>query len=371
MEEERIGLLKLKEALKNRSFLSSWGGEESDCCRWRKVKCDNTTKRVIKLSLSSKLQPQQLNSSLDASLFLPFTELQVLTLSWNGLRELTTLSNLEVLKLGNNSITSEIATSFATSIASLTSLKTLSLADNKLNGLWPVEGMCNLKNLEELDLSSCGLEGKLPPCLSNLTSIRSLELSKNNFRGTIPSTLFFSLKSLEYVSLSENLFEGLFSFSSLANNSKLVVFKLANYNNLLRVETEIPHMFLHFQLKVLHLSNCTLNEPHGTIPSFLLNQYDLKAVDLGYNKMIGKFPSWLLANNTRLEFLCLTENLFSGSLDFHPNSYNVNMTVLDASNNVLDGQLPSYIGSVLPNLYFLKISKNGLHGNIPSSLGDM
>ncbi|KAL7168460.1 hypothetical protein ACSBR2_038825 [Camellia fascicularis] len=421
MEEERIGLLKLKDAFKNRLFFSSWGGEESDCCRWRKVKCDNTTKRVIKLSLSSKLQPQQINSSLNASLFLPFTELQVLTLSWNGLKgfqgvlrlnklqdlnlhqneftelpslgglpsltsldlvsnflgnsnnfeELTTLSNLEVLKLGNNSITSEIATSFATSIASLTSLKTLSLADNKLNGLWPVEGMCKLKNLEELDLSACGLEGKLPSCLCNLTSIRSLELAKNNFRGTIPSTVFFSLKSLEYVSLSENLFEGLFSFSSLANNSKLVVFKLASYNNLLRVETEIPRMFLTFQLKVLHLSNCTLNEPHGTIPSFLLNQYDLKAVDLGYNKMRGKFPSWLLANNTGLEFLCLKANFFSGPLDFHPNSYNVNMTVLDASNNVLDGQLPSYIGSVLPNLYFLKISKNVLHGNIPSSLGDI
>ncbi|GMQ07225.1 hypothetical protein CsSME_00051507 [Camellia sinensis var. sinensis] len=134
--------------------------------------------------------------------------------------------------------------------------------------------MCKLKNLEELDLSACGLEGKLPPCLCNLTSIRSLELSKNNFNGTILSTLFFSLKSLEYVSLSENLFEGLFSFSSLANNSKLVVFKLASHNNLLRVETQIPRMFLPFQLKVLQLSNCTLNEPHGTIPSFLLNQYD-------------------------------------------------------------------------------------------------
>ncbi|XP_028081585.1 receptor-like protein 9a [Camellia sinensis] len=235
MEEERIGLLKLKDAFKNMLFCSSWGGEESDCCFQGVL-------RLNKLQ-DLNLYPNEFTEFPSLGGLPSLTSLDLASnflKNSNNFEELTTLSNLEVLKLGNNLITSEIASS----IARLTSLKTLSLADNKLNGLWPVERMCKLKNLEELDLSACGLEGKLPPCLCNLTSIRSLELSKNNFNGTIPSTLFFSLKSLEYVSLSENLFEGLFSFSSLANNSILVVFKLASHNNLLRVETEIPRMFL-------------------------------------------------------------------------------------------------------------------------------
>ncbi|THG08847.1 hypothetical protein TEA_017873 [Camellia sinensis var. sinensis] len=256
----------------------------------------------------------------------------------NNFEELTTLSNLEVLKLGNNLITSEIASS----IARLTSLKTLSLADNKLNGLWPVERMCKLKNLEELDLSACGLEGKLPPCLCNLTSIRSLELSKNNFNGTIPSTLFFSLKSLEYVSLSENLFEGLFSFSSLANNSILVVFKLASHNNLLRVETEIP--------RPLPIEFCKLNE--------------LRYVDLSHNNIGPTIPP--CANMLSLNYLHLQRNDFRETIPIFI-SKACSLVTLDMRDNKLSGGIPKRITSV-SNLRILLLKGNNLDGLIPIHL---
>ncbi|GFS40806.1 hypothetical protein Acr_00g0070660 [Actinidia rufa] len=422
LEEERVGLLRLKDSFKNPAgyYLPSWGGEERDCCRWESVKCDNNTKRVIELSLNSKSGYKLRNWSLNASLFHPFQELQVLSLGENRLAgfhemlrlnklqvldlsenwftelpslralpslkyldlthnrvknlnhfqgrlmpntysslcltELTTLRNLELLNLGYNAITGEIPPS----VSDLTSLKVLSFGSNELNGSWPVEGFCKLKNLEELDASSNGLEGKLHPCLNNLTSLRLLELSENNFRGTIPSSFFGSLRSLEYVSLSENHFEGFFSLSSLANNSKLEVFELESYNNHLRIEMENPRWFPPFQLKIFHITNCTINEPSAKMPSFLRHQYDLRIVDLGYNNLTGKFPSWLLANNTKLEYLSLVDNSLTGLLDFHPDSYNIHLRWLDASLNFLYGQLPSYIGSVFPNLSSLNISQNML-----------
>ncbi|XP_057515012.1 receptor-like protein 9a [Actinidia eriantha] len=419
LEEERVELLRLKDSFKNPAgyYLPSWGGEDRDCCRWESVKCDNSTKRVIELSLNSKSGYELRNWSLNASLFHPFQELQVLSLGGNCLagfhemlrlnklqvldlglnwftelpslralpslkyldlslnrvnnlnhfQELTTSRNLEVLNLCYNAITGEIPPS----VADLTSLKALSFGSNELNGSWPVEGFCKLKNLEEFDVSSSGLEGKLHPCLNNLTSLRLLELSENNFRGTIPSSFFGSLKSLEYVSLSENHFEGFFSLSSLANNSKLEVFELESYNNHLRIETENPRWFPPFQLKIFRLTNCTINEPSAKMPSFLRHQYDLSVIDLGDNNMTGKFPSWLLANNTKLEYLSLRDNSLTSILDFHPDSYNIHLRWLDASYNFIHGQLPSYIGFVFPSLYSLNVSQNMLEGNIPPSMGDM
>ncbi|PIN07746.1 Leucine-rich repeat protein [Handroanthus impetiginosus] len=258
-------------------------------------------------------------------------------------KDLTTLSMLETLNLGFNVITGNIPCF----IGSLASLKALSFAGNKLNGSLP-EGLCMLRNLEELDLRGNSLTGVIPSCLSNLTSLKLLDLSRNLFVGNIPSTLFRNLTSLEYISLSYNHFEGLFSFSSFSSNAKLEVLELDCGNNELGVDTENQPWTPLFQLKVLYLSNCRLNQPTGSIPTFLLSQLDLRVVDLSHNGMAEKFPSWLFQNNTNLEFVNLVNN---------------SLTVQE--------ELPDYIGSVLPNLRYLNVSANVLQGSIPSSVGDM
>ncbi|CAK9138565.1 unnamed protein product, partial [Ilex paraguariensis] len=81
LEEERIGLLTLKDAFNypTGSSLPSWGAEETDRCRWERITCDSMTKRVIQLSLNDTRQVEFLN----ASLFLPFQELQNLSLAGN------------------------------------------------------------------------------------------------------------------------------------------------------------------------------------------------------------------------------------------------------------------------------------------------
>ncbi|KAJ9688740.1 hypothetical protein PVL29_014407 [Vitis rotundifolia] len=421
-EQEKVGLLQLKASINhpNGTTLSSWGGEVGDCCRWEYVTCDNRTNRVIRLSLNSTRDFDLGEWSLNASLLLPFQELRNLDLSGNyltGIQGLLRLKRLRVLNVGGNDLT------IIPILSALPSLKVLGLQDNHINssqlqGLkklrvldigWNdlrtlpilsalpslkvlnVEGihidssqlqgfyiltlikscLCKL-NLEVLDLSSNGFEGSLPACLNNLTSLRLLDLSINDFSGTIPSSLFSNLKSLEYISLSNNHFEGSIHFGSLFNHSRLEVFNLMSNSKDLKVETENPTWsFPLFQLKILQLSNCSLNWPSQVVPNFLLNQYDLRVVDLSYNYMIGSVPTWLLDNNTKLEYLSFRGNSLTGVLDLSSNSRHSHLFLLDFSSNSIHGELPPFIGSIFPRLGFFNLSGNALQGNIPSSMGNM
>ena len=103
-ESVKVGLLKLKASMQhlNGSTLSSWREDGGDCCKWERVGCDNSTKRVIHLFLKGMatkplfIKPEEVGEqqngsfgvngwSLNASLFLPFEDLQVLDLSSNFL----------------------------------------------------------------------------------------------------------------------------------------------------------------------------------------------------------------------------------------------------------------------------------------------
>lgn len=82
MEEEKIGLLNLREAYDylNGSSLSSWG-EDIDCCGWEDVTCDSVTTRISQLSIIETVNLGYLNFSL----LNPFQELKNLSLISNSL----------------------------------------------------------------------------------------------------------------------------------------------------------------------------------------------------------------------------------------------------------------------------------------------
>lgn len=90
LDEERVALLKIKDAFNypNSSAISFWDNEAVDCCKWERVECDNLTERVTGLYLYDLRQPKQgeFDFFLDASLFLPFQELQTLALQNNNIQ---------------------------------------------------------------------------------------------------------------------------------------------------------------------------------------------------------------------------------------------------------------------------------------------
>ncbi|KAL3511921.1 hypothetical protein ACH5RR_024638, partial [Cinchona calisaya] len=298
------------------------------------------------------------------------TQLKNLNLSFTGLqgplsfKELK-LEKLEVLNLEGTKMKELL------SIEVMTSLKALSLSGSGINDSSILEGVCNLKNLNELDLSYNYFGGYVPSCLNNLTSIRVLDISNNNFSGDIPAVFISRLINLEYLSLSGNYFGGSFSFSSFANHSKLQVFKLVHKSNDLYVDTEGLALPPPFQLRILYLSGCNLNKRIGSrIPSFLFNQKELGVLDLSSNKLAGEFPTWLIENNTQLEYLALKNNSFTGSFLLNGSS-NLNLSWLDISSNKVSGKVPVNIGLLFPNLRGLNFSGNSFEGNIPQSLGNL
>ncbi|CAH8381344.1 unnamed protein product [Eruca vesicaria subsp. sativa] len=321
VEKERKGLLELKTYLllsgdkEDRTF-DTWSNDTvSDCCRWERVKCNRTTLRVIGLALH---ELDLIDSPLlNLSLLYPFEELQNLNLSSSWFR------------------------GFSASF---------------------VDGICELKNLQELDLSYNQLIGEFPLCLTSLTGLRVLDLSSNQINGEVPSAIS-SIESLEYLSLFENDFHGFFSLGSLSNLSKLKVFKLSSVSNSLQVESE-GSWKLNFQLHVIALRSCNL----GMLPHFLLHQKELRLVDLSNNRLHGVFPSWLMENNTNLEVLVLQNNLFT-SFQLPKSAHN--LLLLDVSANELSQTFPENIGWILPNVRHMNLSENSFQGKLPYSLGNM
>jgi hypothetical protein len=92
LEEERIALLQIKTSFGENpnhisSSLLSWG-KDALCCSWYGVTCSNsTTRRVIEIDLFfARYRYSSMGDLyLNASIFLPFQELNVLDLSANNI----------------------------------------------------------------------------------------------------------------------------------------------------------------------------------------------------------------------------------------------------------------------------------------------
>ncbi|XP_030963313.1 receptor-like protein 14 [Quercus lobata] len=155
----------------------------------------------------------------------------------------------------------------------MTSLNILEMNGCGLMGSLPPQGWCELRKLQEIDLSYNNFEGILPSCMANLTSLRVLDLSYNNFNGNIDQSPLSSLSSLEYLSFSNNNFLIPSTLSFLFNLSNLKI--LLSDNNILALESDSHTWIPKFQLKVFSLSNCSFNILNSTLPKFLHYQYDL------------------------------------------------------------------------------------------------
>nr|TKR66303.1 hypothetical protein D5086_0000312700 [Populus alba] len=286
-EEERIGLLEIQSLIDPyRIYLRDWV-DGSNCCEWREIECDNTTRRVIQLSLRGAGYPTFSFSDfsdwvLNASLFQPFKELQSLSLTRAGLVGCMENEGFQVLS---------------------SKLSNLDLSINQFNDksiLSCFNG--NLSTLESLDLSyneliaGSGSFYGLKVLSSRLKKLENLHLSVNQYNDSIfPSlTGFSSLKSLD---LSDNQLTG--------SGFQLQPMRLGKLEN-------------------LDLSGNQLN---SSILSILSGLSSLKSLDLSHNKLTGSINSFQLQpvrlgklENLDLSWNQCNDSIFLLLLDFHPSS---------------------------------------------------
>ncbi|KAJ9186236.1 hypothetical protein P3X46_005762 [Hevea brasiliensis] len=182
-ETERLALLDFKEFVGSNGLdvdylLSSWvDNSMSDCCKWERVMCNSTTGHVTELSLNNTRQYDIERISfyddkniwfVKFSMFQQLKELRSLNLSYNRIggfiddtnfETLSELKKLEVLDLSTNYFNNSILSP----LSNLTSLKTLILSDNIMEGSFPSkELISDLKNLESLDVSLNRFHSTLP-----------------------------------------------------------------------------------------------------------------------------------------------------------------------------------------------------------------
>ncbi|KAM3327881.1 hypothetical protein P3S68_033343 [Capsicum galapagoense] len=345
------------------------------------------------------------------------TALKKLDLRYNRFQsfipnEGTSLRNIEYLLFDGNTLDAN----FLRSIGVMSSLKVLSVAQCNLNGTLPLQGLCELKYLEELSLSRNSFIGTFPTCLGNLTYLRVIDLTQNQFTGNLASSPLSSLFSLEYLLIANNNFEIPISFESFANHSKLK-FVIADYNSAWRSlevyldgnafagSLQLPFLP---NLKAFDISNNKIRGPlppnigsifpnlvistmsnnmlEGMLPSSFSDMKNLECLDLSYNKLNGELPIELAREGSKLYLLRLSNNMLKGEI--FPVSGNINnfqylyldgnnfsgpipqklsttpLQTLDLSYNNLSGNIPAWLGNI-SSLTSLALSKNHLKGHIP------
>ncbi|XP_038695411.1 receptor-like protein 15 [Tripterygium wilfordii] len=388
-EQERLALLQLKPIFNQLNWLE--GEETSDCCKWERVECSPATGRVITLSLygGRGLGLDLPVLYINASLFLPFEELEKLYLWSNNIvgcienegPEMrfqilsSRLRNLELLGLSNN----EFNNSILSSLHGLSSLRFLYLENNQLKGTIHSHELDGLNNLEELDMSGNKIEGfrslQGKPILDKL---KVLNLDYNQLKGTIHSHEFDGLNNLEELHMWGNKIEGFRSLQGKRSLNKLKVLDLS-YNELKGTIDSLEFDGLN-NLEELYMSGNKIEGFRSLQGSQQINTSiqmqslgsipNLRTLDLSYNYFNGTTTTQELGNLSALEELWLdgstlrTDFLQSiGSL--------TSLNVLSLESCGLKGILPNEGWCELKNLQGLDLYSNELEGTLPPCLGNL
>ncbi|KAI9401086.1 hypothetical protein POPTR_001G063300v4 [Populus trichocarpa] len=395
LEEERIALLHLKDSLNypNGTSLPSWRIAHANCCDWERIRCNSSTGRVTLLDLGGTRNEELGDWYLNASLFLPFQQLNRLIL-WNnriagwvekkGGYELQKLSNLEILDLEYNSFNNSIL-SFVERLPSLkslyldynrleglidlkeslSSLEELRLGGNNITKLVASRGPNNLRTLSLYNITTYGSSFQLLQSLRAFPNLTTLDLSSNDFRGRTLGDGLQNLSSLEMLylddcSLDEHSLQSLGALPSLKNLS------LRELNG--TVPSGGPS-----SLSTLSLNNITTYgssfqllqslEAFSNLTTLFLQYNDFRGRILGDDEhslqSLGALPSL-----KSLSLYALSSTVPSGGfLDLK------NLEYLDLSSNTLNNSIFQAIGT-MTSLITLKLEGCSLNGQIPRTQGN-
>ncbi|WJX43749.1 hypothetical protein P8452_30808 [Trifolium repens] len=300
---------------------------------------------------------------------------------------LNMIPSLKKIDLRNCSLTKMQSDDKLVSYSNFSSIESLILADNRLDGLdlnvfRNISSSIEFLNLSNNSLSSVpfwlgncaklstfyfrsnALNGSLPSPIRNLTSLTLLNLSQNNIES-IPLWLG-SLQNLLYLNLSWNHVNHIESSltSILGNMCHLLSLDLSG--NKLKGDALVGNLqstkCTVFDLQELVLTNNNFNDQ---LPTWLGQLENLVNLILHSSFFHGPIPK-NFEKLSNLQYLILGNNNLNGTI---PNTLGKlrNLTMLDISNNKLFGGLPKNLGK-LSNLFYLLLGNNLINDSIPNSL---
>ncbi|WJZ95559.1 hypothetical protein VitviT2T_014322 [Vitis vinifera] len=409
LESDREALIDLKSDLKySKNRFSSWKG--SNCCQWKGISCENSTRSVISVDLHNPYSPlyefekrssMNLSGEISSSL-LKLKSLKHLDLSFNTFESIPipeffgSLKNLQYLNISNAGFSGVIPPN----LGNLSRLQYLDLSSQYGNGLsadnfeWMI-GLISLKHLKmnqvdlsfvrsnwvdvlnklpfltELHLSDCRLSGSVSlASVVNFTMLSVISMRWNYLDSTILE-LLVNISSLTFIDLSYNSLNSIpLGLNQLPNLQYLNLYGNGNLTG--NCSQQLREGWKKIEVLILASNNF-----HGSIPDSIGSFCNLKYLDLGHNNLTGSLPQFLegMENCSCKSYLPYLTNLIL------PNNQLVgklaewlglleNLVELDLSYNKFEGLIPASLGA-LSNLESLKLNNNSLQGPIPATLGSL
>ncbi|KAI3793128.1 hypothetical protein L1987_35742 [Smallanthus sonchifolius] len=277
IDDERQALLEFKHGIIDEADrLGSWVGEESDCCRWDGIACDNSTGHVHRIHLPG----------LDGH-----CDFQDRSYESTSMSNMNWLSSLRLLThLDMNGVNLSKTSNWLQVINALPYLVELHLSLCKLSHIDPHVPIHNLTTLTLLDLSFNNFSSHVPLWIFSINSLVSLDLSGCNFHSPVPSSstdMFRNLTALNLLHVSGNDFMN--STSVLKGLSSSVASNLISLDISSCSISSTVLDSLH-NLTSLHSLCLEGNQLTKTIPKSLGN---LSGPDISQNQLYGSIGQLL------------------------------------------------------------------------------
>lgn len=204
----------------------------------------------------------------------------------------------------------------------------------------------------------CRFTGTLPLSLGQLNNLGYLYLSHNRLSGTIPD-IFGNMSALYIVSITSNRYGSHVMMLTLTEIIHLThTHNFSRFAFICRFIGEIPDSLVNS----LHVQRfyAAWNSLNGSLPMAKVTSV-LNTLDVYGNSLTGV----LNPNFTKLSYLRVKRNSFSGTLPPEMWGSGKLLQTVDISDNQFVGSLPSAIGNTAPLVYFYA-SNNELTGPIPA-----
>nr|XP_023881023.1 receptor-like protein EIX2 isoform X1 [Quercus suber]XP_023881024.1 receptor-like protein EIX2 isoform X2 [Quercus suber] len=226
--------------------------------------------------------------------------------------------------------------------------------------------LLQLEHLNYLDSSGNDFNHTpIPTFLGSMASLTHLDLRWSNFSGHIPHQLGH-LSNLRYLDLAGNYHLYADNFHWMSNLSSIQYLDLSNSRHQseigwLQIMSSFP------SLSTLFASDCELVNLNP--PLRFVNFTSLQYLDLSDNLFSHEIPNWFSNLTTSLLHLHLSGNSLRGEIP--PSIFNsLKLESLYLASNKLTGKIPESLGQ-LKHLTYLHMYGNSFSGPIPSSIGNL